>query len=45
MYINDNIRICNDRVKFECEIPHVIRIEENITLDDLKKKISEKIIV
>lgn len=46
VYVNCNIRICNDRVRFECKIPKIIRInDENFTLDGLYEKIREKIII
>lgn len=37
-YVDGNIKICNNEVKFKCEISEVIRIDEIITLDSLKKK-------
>lgn len=38
VHVNDNIKICNNRVKFECEVSKVNKVNENIMLDDLKKK-------
>lgn len=44
VYVNDNIKIYNDGVKLKYEVSQVVKIDENIKLDDLKRR-SEKIII
>ena len=37
VYFSRNIKMCNDGVTFECEVFEIIKVDENIMLDDLKK--------
>lgn len=34
MYVNGNVIIYNDKIKFECDVPKIIKMHENIILNN-----------